>query len=135
MLGKVLLYAVSQADRLSEAEYSLFESVAARRSKNRAGTFIKREDACRSLVSEALLRYAVFKHTGLYLGDEALSSDDTSIECHRHNDTISNRKFSLLNISHNYTCAVCTNTNNRIETIFMKPLQLKHSLENIEIWK
>lgn len=52
------IFAVPRADALTEAEYAAFRALATPARAEKAGRFLRREDACRALVAEALLRHA-----------------------------------------------------------------------------
>lgn len=57
------LFAVSNADSLSENDYQTFFKTASKQRQERVLKFLRREDACRSLTSEALVKYAIASAT------------------------------------------------------------------------
>jgi 4'-phosphopantetheinyl transferase len=61
----MMLFGVCQSDSLSDDEFSVLFSMASAQRKDTAGRFFRREDACRSIVAEALIRYVVKTAAGL----------------------------------------------------------------------
>ncbi|HKP98212.1 MAG TPA: 4'-phosphopantetheinyl transferase superfamily protein [Fibrobacteria bacterium] len=60
----IRLFAVPGAARLDAAEYGFFLGIASAPRKARARRFFRREDACRCLIAEALLRHGFAALTG-----------------------------------------------------------------------
>ena len=60
-----MLFCVCQSDSLSDYEYNVLFSMASAQRKDTARKFLRREDACRSIVAEALVRYAIKIAAGL----------------------------------------------------------------------
>jgi 4'-phosphopantetheinyl transferase len=60
----VTITAVRNATDLSETEFRFFYNLATLQRRKRTDAFLRREDACRSLIGEALIRLTVWTNTG-----------------------------------------------------------------------
>jgi len=54
-----VIFAATDADTLSDDLFKRFQNVVSTERKNKAEKFLRREDACRSLLAESLIRYTI----------------------------------------------------------------------------
>ncbi|MFP4164188.1 MAG: 4'-phosphopantetheinyl transferase family protein [Chitinispirillaceae bacterium] len=59
------LFGITGAQDLSQREYDSFFRLASDQRKEQSERYVKREDACRSVVAEALIRYALMSVSGV----------------------------------------------------------------------
>ncbi len=52
-----VIFAVTDADKISEESFKRFQKVVSEERRSKAEKFYRREDACRSLLAESLIRY------------------------------------------------------------------------------
>lgn len=70
------LIALSHADSLTDEEYRTVHTIATATRRARAGRFLHREDACRSLLGEALLYYVVKKRLDVSLSEVTIGLNE-----------------------------------------------------------
>lgn len=98
--GRLAIYAVSGADEMGDKEFDILLSRATSRRRNRAGKFLKREDACRSLVSEAMLRFA-------WKNETCMDPDLMALACNAYGKPFLPGSSVHFNIAHSGKWVVC----------------------------
>lgn len=102
-----VIFAVTDADVLSDELFRGLQKIVSAERRCKAERFHRREDACRSLLSEALVRYTFFD-AGLQCGGEF---ELTRNEFGKPEPVLSGFHF---NISHSGTWVVCAADNEEI---------------------
>ncbi len=74
MGAKVL--AVPKADVLAESDFRFLFEAASERRRERSRRYLRREDACRSLVAEALVRHAFAMETGRVVNEDSFRHNE-----------------------------------------------------------
>jgi 4'-phosphopantetheinyl transferase len=97
----VFVAAVSDSRDLHDSLYDSLLAVVSDGRKQRAGTYLRREDACRSIAGEALAKYCVGRVSGVSPGTISFHAD---IFGKPHVEKIRGVHF---NISHSGSWAVC----------------------------
>ena len=69
-------FGVYRADSLSESMYRILFDEASLERKERATKFLRREDACRTIVADCLIRYVVKRVTGFETGELSLGRNE-----------------------------------------------------------
>ncbi len=116
--GTTYLFAVSGSDALSENEYKHLYSVISPQRRERTRKFLRREDACRSLIGEALIRYAIRSVTGNVL-------EDDPFEINGYGKPYIKGSCYYVNITHSGTWVVCGVDNQEIGV----DIERKHSID------
>lgn len=70
------VFAVPKADVLQERDFRILFQAASETRRERSRRFLKQEDACRSLVAEALVRHAYSVETGSDLDEESFRCNE-----------------------------------------------------------
>lgn len=107
MSRKISLYAISQAETLSPDVYSFFERIATDNRRLRAKNFIRREDSCRALIAEALIRLVYLKETGSVVDEAVFTCNEFGKPALKHSPI-------HFNVSHSGEWVVCGFDTNEI---------------------
>jgi 4'-phosphopantetheinyl transferase len=101
----MLITAISNADNLSVEQYDNLLRVISDSRKDRVKRFLRREDACRSIVGEALARYCISKFWNI----PALAIEFLTDEFGKPH--VSNKEKIHFSISHSHEWVVCAVSN------------------------
>ena len=102
-----VIFAVCGSETITNCEFEKLFHIASTKRRERANRFYRREDASRSLLAEAILKYSIINQTGKFITSE-------DIEFNEYGKPMLPGTGLHFNISHSGEWVVCAISNKEI---------------------